>query len=161
MLVRRGASLSSSKEWRSRGTDDKNKSVCLLSRHVGQHSNEMLHWRNVPWTSSRARSRLSPEVCQNRPAPRSAAPAHTDLPRHAHGECSPVQLSMPSTRALREQAAYCCGHAPRTGELHSVSRLFMRRVRHGQVLPSGGCTCRTSTQHSNSPYGSPGTSHRT
>ena len=35
MLVRRGASFSSSKEWRSSDTDDKNKSVCLFSRLVG------------------------------------------------------------------------------------------------------------------------------
>ena len=75
MLVRRGASLPISKEWRRSDTDDKNKSVCLLSRHVGQkHSNEMPHWRNGPWTSSRARSRLSPEVCQNRPGPRKQYP---------------------------------------------------------------------------------------
>ena len=47
-----------SKQWRSSDTDDKKKSVCLLSRHVGQkHSNEMPHWRNGPRTSSRAQSR--------------------------------------------------------------------------------------------------------
>ena len=47
------------REWRNSDTDDKKKSVCLLSRHLGQkHSNEMFLWRNGPCTSSRARSRL-------------------------------------------------------------------------------------------------------